>query len=280
MFHQYLKASLCKNYALGSLFYAPLQTHANGICPKTSCFSSKYGPLPIGLAFGFVGDKPSSLNPMTKIKSLPNHGHQVSLFEAGTFVSKLVKMRSKFVLLFFFTLSFAFGQGNYRATSFSMVIKGTSNLHNWESVVNEVRANGSITADAGGLKSIGWLQVDIPVKTIKSAKGSIMDNKTYDALNANAYPNITYKLEKVTGMNNRGGVYDINTTGYLTIAGATNKIDMYVQGKMGGDGGKTFSGSKKLKMTDYKIKPPTALMGTMTTGDEIEIVFQVTLKQF
>ncbi|MFN0215465.1 MAG: YceI family protein [Saprospiraceae bacterium] len=189
-------------------------------------------------------------------------------------------MRIKFATILFFTLSFAFGQGNYRASSFSLAIKGTSNLHDWQSTANEVRASGSLTADAGGLKSIGSLYVEIPAKSIKSTKGSIMDNKTYDALKANSNPNITYKLDRVASMNNRSGTYDINTKGDLTIAGVTNKIDMYVQGKMGGDGSITFNGSKKLKMTDYKIKPPTALMGTMTTGDEVEIVFQVTLKQF
>ena len=202
------------------------------------------------------------------------------VFDTGTFVSKLVKMRIKFATILFFTLSFAFGQGNYRASNFSLVIKGTSNLHDWQSTANEVRANGPLTTDASGLKSIGALSVEIPVKSIKSTKGSIMDNKTYDALNANSSPNITYKFERVTGMNNRSGAFDITATGYLTIAGVANKIDLIVQGKMGGDGSITFNGSKKIKMTDYKIKPPTALMGTMTTGDEVEIVFQVTLKQF
>ena len=107
-----------------------------------------------------------------------------------------------------------------------------------------------------------------------------MDNTTYASLKADQFPNITYKLEKVNSLNARAGIYDIQATGYLTIAGATNKIDMYVQGKVAGDGSITFSGSKKIKMTDYKIKPPNALMGTMTTGDEVEIVFSVTLKQF
>jgi polyisoprenoid-binding protein YceI len=65
----------------------------------------------------------------------------------------------------------------------------------------------------------------------------------------------------------------------LTIAGTAKKTDLYVQGKVGGDGSLTFNGSKKLKMTDFGIKPPTALMGTMTVGDEVEIVFSVTLKQ-
>ncbi len=189
-------------------------------------------------------------------------------------------MRSKFAILFFFALSFAYGQGNYRVSNYSLAIKGTSNLHDWQSNANEVRAYGSIAADANGLKAIQSLSVEIPVKTIKSTKGSIMDNKTYDALNANSHPNITYKLEKVTGMNQRGGAYDINTSGYLTIAGATNRIDLYVQGKVGADGSISFAGSKKLKMTDYKIKPPTALLGSLTTGDEVEIVFQVTLKQY
>jgi len=187
-------------------------------------------------------------------------------------------MKYKFLFLFLFAASFVFGQTNYQVTNYSLAIKGTSNLHDWESSAKEVRAGGSMTLVAGVLKSVESLNVDIPVKTIKSSKGSIMDNKTYDALKANKNPNITYKLGKVTGLTKKGDGYDINATGYLTIAGATNTIDMYVRAKAGSDGSITFSGSKKLKMTDYGIKPPTALLGTMTTGDEVEIVFQVTLK--
>jgi len=216
---------------------------------------------------------------MTKIKPSANGGHHAYAQGTATFVSKLLNMRIKFAILFLFTLSFAFGQANYRDTNYSLAIKGTSNLHDWQSTANEVRANGGMTVDASGLKSIGWFQVEVPVKSIKSTKGSIMDNKTYDALRANDYSNIYFKLEKVTGLNNRSGVYDINIEGNLFIAGVNNRIDLYVQGKTGADGSITFSGSKKLKMTDYQIKPPTALMGTMTVGNEIEIVFQVTLKQ-
>lgn len=105
-------------------------------------------------------------------------------------------MKYKFLFLLLLITSFAFSQSNYRTGTYYMVIKGTSNLHNWESKVNEVRANGGLTADASGLKSINWLNVEIPVKTIKSEKGSIMDNKTYDALKADKFPNISYKLEK------------------------------------------------------------------------------------
>lgn len=188
-------------------------------------------------------------------------------------------MKYSFSILLLLTVSFAFGQGNYRVSNYSLVIKGTSNLHDWECNVNEVRANGVLVTDATGLKTIQSLNVEIPVKTIKSTKGSIMDNKMYNALNANGYQNISYKLEKVTGINKRGNGYDIQTTGYLTIAGSTKKVDMYVWGQVGSDQSISFNGSKKIKMTDFGVSPPTALMGTLTTGDDVEVIFQITLKQ-
>ncbi|HAD15149.1 MAG TPA: YceI family protein [Saprospirales bacterium] len=188
-------------------------------------------------------------------------------------------MRIYFAFLLLFTFSFAFGQANYRISNYSLVINGTSNLHAWQSKANEVRGSGSIQADATGLKSIQSLSVEIPVKSIKSAKGSIMDNKTYDALNANNHPNISYKLEKVTSLNSKNSGFNLNASGYLTIAGSTKRMDLYVEGWIGGDGSITFKGAKKFKMSEFNIKPPTALMGTLTTGDEVEIVFQVSLKQ-
>lgn len=187
-------------------------------------------------------------------------------------------MKFYFACLFLFALSSSFGQGNYGISNFSIVIKGTSNLHDWESKVNEVRASGSMKVENGGLTGIQSLQVEIPVRTIKSSKGSIMDNKTYDALNADNSPNITYKMEKTTGIVRNGTDCAVHTSGFLTIAGTSNRVDLSAQGKVNANGTVTFNGSKKLKMTEFKIKPPTALMGTLKTGDEVEIVYQVTLK--
>jgi polyisoprenoid-binding protein YceI len=105
-----------------------------------------------------------------------------------------------------------------------------------------------------------------------------MDGKTYEALRADNYPNITFKLDQINKLSKSGDKYEVAASGYLNIAGTTNKIEMCVHAKVGEDGSVSFSGSKKLKMTDYKIKPPTALMGTLTTGDEVEIAFTITLK--
>ncbi len=188
-------------------------------------------------------------------------------------------MKWTFLCFFLIVGTFLSGQTSYLLTNFSLKVRGSSNLHSWESTANEVRANGTFSVKAGNLNAIQALYLEIPVKTIKSTKGSMMDNKTYDALKADAHPNITFKLDKVLGLSKRGDGYDINTIGNLSIAGTTQKTDLFVIGKVASDGTVTFSGSKKLKMTDFNIKPPTALMGTLTTGNEIEIVFQVTFKQ-
>ena len=185
-------------------------------------------------------------------------------------------MKAKLVILFIFPFAIAFGQSNFRVTNFSMTIDGTSNLHDWQSTVKEVRATASITADAGTLKSINSLYVEIPVKTIKSNKSSIMDSKTYDALKAEEYPNIRFLLTDLSYKSTSDKSGQLTATGNLTIAGATRSETLTMTCTLAGND-LTIKGSKKLKMTDFKVDPPTALLGTLKTGDDITINFEVVM---
>lgn len=172
------------------------------------------------------------------------------------------------------------GQSDYKLINHSMVIKGTSNLHNWESKVTELRCATNITTTATfSIKSINSLTIEIPVRSIKSDNGSIMDNKTYSALNANSYANITMKVVGINKFETKPDGIAVNAACSLTIAGVTNRVDIYVVGKVNPDGTIKFAGSKKIKMTDYKVSPPTALLGSLTTGNEVEIVFNIVLKK-
>ena len=36
----------------------------------------------------------------------------------------------------------------------------------------------------------------------------------------------------------------------------------------------TLTASKEFKMTDYKVDPPTAMLGTITTGDAVTITLK------
>ena len=65
----------------------------------------------------------------------------------------------------------------------------------------------------------------------------------------------------------------MTTSGYLTIAGTKKLIDLTFDAKVTGDK-ITLTGDHQTKMTDFKVDPPTAMFGTITTGDEVNIKFQ------
>lgn len=165
----------------------------------------------------------------------------------------------------------------FQAVSSDASIQGTSNVHDWESEVTQVFVQGDFTFADNRLTDIRNLSVRVPVKGIESAKGRIMDNKTYDALDADNHPNIRFTMTNVGGISNQGNTANIRLRGNLTIAGATRAADLTATATYLPDGQIRVQGSKTLKMTDFGIEPPTALLGTMTVGDSITFQFEVLL---
>ena len=155
----------------------------------------------------------------------------------------------------------------------SVTIFGTSTIHDWESKVEQP----IVDLVVNNAKQIQTLVVKIQVRSIKSGKG-LMDTKTYDAFNADKNPTITFQLSEPTPLKISGKDVEAVLTGNLTMAGVTKKISFKTTGKITGDNVYKFVGSVPLKMTDYNMKPPTAMLGTMKTGDAITIKFDITVK--
>jgi len=164
-------------------------------------------------------------------------------------------------------LSQAFAQNN------KLTIHGTSNLHDWETVATEVIVQGKFQAENGALKSVDQLSVRVPVAKIKSEKGKTMDNKTYESLKSDKHPTITFTASKVsvTGA-------EVAATGTLQIAGQSKTVTVKGQWKSVGSNEIEITGSYPLKMSDYGISAPTALLGTMKTGDAVTLKFSVRTK--
>lgn len=159
-------------------------------------------------------------------------------------------------------------------TDHKITINGTSNVHNWEETAENASGDGVVVWNSDGSFNIQNLNLKIQVKSLKSDKGSIMDNKTYDALKESSNPYIYFKLVSVKSMAKSGNGYAIVVNGDLTIAGKTKNIDIsgnvYVK-----ESGKLYIETvKSIKMTDFGIDPPTAMMGAMTVGNEITIKFK------
>ncbi len=168
-------------------------------------------------------------------------------------------------------------QQTYQIKSHSLVVSGTSNLHDWTANVEKVNGNFKIKVDDSKIVAVSALDVKVDATSLKGSKGGIMNSKIIDALNAKKNPSITFKS---SGGNliEKSGTYKVTANGILTIAGKSQNISIDALGKVLPNGDLEFTGTKKLKMTDYNIDPPTAMLGTMTTGDEITLTFKIVLK--
>ncbi|MFZ2899499.1 MAG: YceI family protein [Saprospiraceae bacterium] len=181
--------------------------------------------------------------------------------------------------LFFLAAPSLQGQSTYKISKSSMTINGSSNVHDWTSSVTELKGQGVFVVANNALTGINSLEISVPVLSIKSSKGSIMDNKTYSALKSKEYSLISFQLVRVDGIEKTTTGYKVKTTGNLTVAGVKKSISLTVDGKLLSDGSLNFKGSRALKMTDFGIDPPTAMMGAMTVGNDVTVNFDITLKK-
>lgn len=168
---------------------------------------------------------------------------------------------------------------DYKVDSdFSMKIIGSSNIHDWESTIDSLTGSASVSYGESGDIQISNCQVSIPVNAIKSSKGKRMDKNTMKALKEKEFPTIDFTLLSFGNVVNTDNKFTADAKGNLSIAGTTRQIDMIINGKQLETGGLEIQCSKDMKMTDFEIKPPRALLGTMRTRDEITIEFRVVLK--
>jgi polyisoprenoid-binding protein YceI len=166
----------------------------------------------------------------------------------------------------------AFSQTGYVVKSHMVSVDGTSSIHDWTSEVTKIDWSGKLTLEGKTLKSVSEVTMKIDVTSIKSSKGGIMDDKTYEAFNYEKYPTITFKSTSATVA---GSTMKVNGT--LTMAGVTKPIVMQVAFKVLNDGSVRFTGSQAINMKDYKMIPPKAVMGSIKVGEKVTLLFDLTV---
>ncbi|MBN3521113.1 YceI family protein [Algoriphagus lutimaris] len=155
-----------------------------------------------------------------------------------------------------------------------MKVSGTSTIHDWEMVAeNGVSATASMSLENGQLKGIFCLKVELKAESLKSGNKG-MDTNAYKALVTDKYSTISFELvgpAKISGNK-------ISASGRMTISGTSQTIPMVVLYQVNGTK-ITFSGTKEIKFTDYNIEPPKAVFGTIKTGNELTLSFDIALTQ-
>lgn len=185
-----------------------------------------------------------------------------------------MKIRSTFILIIISSVLAAQTNMKISGEKSKMTIYGTSTLHDWEMWAEQYSGDAVIEKDDKQVTAIKSLAFSIPVESLKSGK-SAMDKNTWEALKSDKHKMITYKLTNIESIKPSidGKGYIIRATGDLTIAGTTNSESFKVYSLVLSDGTVQFKGEVDFPMTKYNVDPPTAVMGTIKTGDDITLKF-------
>ncbi len=178
----------------------------------------------------------------------------------------------RFFLILILPFSFAFAQESYNVVpeESSLIIKGTSSLHDWESRVENFSGSGIFFMNGSQIERIEELSFSAISESIKSGK-RVMDKKTRGALDAKNHPQIEFVFSSV----DKAGEDTLQVAGTLSLAGVTNEITVIGAYQINEDGSIVISGLVPINMEDYGVKPPTAMVGTLKTGKDVEVEYQM-----
>jgi hypothetical protein len=158
-----------------------------------------------------------------------------------------------------------------------LVIEGTSNIHDWDMKSEK----GVCTAEflftpSGYVGGLSALQFTVPAESLKS-EHKAMDKNTYKALNTDKHNSISFVANNAI-IKPGGSGFTLIARGKLTISGVSRDVELAAHGVVNPDKSITYSGTYKLKMTDFKVSPPNIMFGAIKTGDAITVKFDLILK--
>jgi polyisoprenoid-binding protein YceI len=159
-------------------------------------------------------------------------------------------------------------------------VTGTSNLHDWKMKLKAFDCSAAFKLDGTQITAI-----DKSVFTCKptnlESESSLMDKKAYAALKSKTYPEIKFNLTRPVTITQTGSEFAAKIEGDLLIAGKTNPVTIPVTGVISNNSGGVsieIKGSTKISMKSFDISPPTAVMGTLKTGDNVTVHFTLQFK--
>lgn len=162
-------------------------------------------------------------------------------------------------------------------------IQGSSNVNEFECNATNYTGEATLPAynDPSQLLNLDsellFVKVDIEVDSIDCGKRK-MNSDLREALQAKSYPDITFVFDDANLLSVPQSIddgFEVEVQGYLTVAGTTKKISFQTDAYFLDDRRVRAVGESTIKMTDYGVKPPTALMGLIRADEELTVHFDL-----
>ncbi|MEO8194090.1 MAG: YceI family protein [Gemmatimonadales bacterium] len=149
-------------------------------------------------------------------------------------------------------------------------IDGTSTVKPFRCAATKIDVAVVSEPDAKPADLVRSATLVIPVASLDCRNGTMNDHMR-KALKAKDNPQIKWKMTsyRVEGTN-------VVINGLLTIAGKENVMELRGIGTAV-NGTIQLKGSKQFKMSEYGVKPPSLMLGTMKVRDPVTVQFDLVL---
>ena len=107
-----------------------------------------------------------------------------------------------------------------------------------------------------------------------------MESDMREALKADRHPQVAFTFRQLRGGVQHdldSGLYHATIAGDLTLAGVTRTIDLQISAQRVSRTTFRVRAELPLRMTDFGIKPPSALFGAIRAKNSLTVRFDLTL---
>ncbi|MCX6325744.1 MAG: YceI family protein [Bacteroidia bacterium] len=163
-------------------------------------------------------------------------------------------------------------------TGTEVLIKGTSSLHDWEMGLKVINCGVRLNQEGSLLKNIDNVTFSCKATDIKS-EYTLMNKRTYEALKADAFPEIKFSWISTMGLITENKKFKGSLQGRLIVAGVTRDVIISFSGIFIDSNTINITASTDLNMSSFNIIPPTFMMGALKTGDKISVSFSLQFVQ-
>jgi polyisoprenoid-binding protein YceI len=159
-------------------------------------------------------------------------------------------------------------------------VEGTSTVRSFRCEAKNFTAaldaeDGAPVAVLAGTKAVNAVSVSIPAGGLDCNNGT-MNGHMMKAIRAKENPEISFKLAAYQ-LAKQGDGQAVTMDGSLTLGGVTRPVTLSAKASAV-DGGLQVVGSTPLKLSEYGLKAPSLMMGTMKVGDQVTVHYQLILK--
>ena len=169
------------------------------------------------------------------------------------------------------------------------MLEGRSNLHPFECRTSTLTLlltrdpSAPEPAGAAGLDSlvraagVDGAEFELPVASLHSDRKGL-DRNMYRAMKADSFPTIRFHLTRYAprARGASGDTLDLSAEGTLTVAGRTRPVALSAR-LVRQAHALWLEGSQDLLMTDFDIRPPTMMLGTLRVADRVIVRYRLLL---